>query len=221
MQHHELKVQRTAHYYTLGEANQQTRYFIIACHGYAQLARHFLRRFDGLANEKTFILAPEGLSRFYWKGLTGDVVSSWMTKENRLAEIEDYTNYLQTLYDHYRVQLPQDVRIQLFGFSQGCATQCRWLMAKQPHFHDLILWAGLLPEDIDYRQQSDYLADKHIFQIYGTQDEYLKPDIVKWYKGFVHSQNIDLQIFTYEGKHEVDRVVLKEMYQRITSNIES
>lgn len=220
MQQHELKVQRTAHYYTLGEANQQTRYFIIACHGYAQLARHFLRRFDCLMNEETFILAPEGLSRFYWKGLTGDVVASWMTKENRLAEIEDYTNYLQALYEQYRAKMPEDVRIQLLGFSQGCATQSRWLMAKKPYFHDLILWAGLLPEDIDYRKEATYLADKRLFQIYGTEDQYITPELIEWYKGFIHSQNIDLQILTYDGKHEVDRTVLQEMYQRIipTSN---
>ncbi|MEM1325461.1 MAG: phospholipase [Bacteroidota bacterium] len=215
MQHHQLKVQRTAHYYTLGEPSEKTKYFIIACHGYAQLAKHFLRRFDGLLNEETFIVAPEGLSRFYWKGVTGDVAASWMTKENRLSEIEDYSNYLQQVYEHYRAQLPEEVRIQLFGFSQGCATQCRWLMAKEPHFHDLILWAGLFPEDIDYRPQQVYLKDKKLYFVYGAQDEYLQPKFLKMHEDLLTSNELQVHTEIFEGNHEVDRAVLADVYERL------
>jgi predicted esterase len=214
MQHHQLSVQRTAHYYTLGEPSEKTKYFIIACHGYAQLAKHFLRRFDVLSNEETVIVAPEGLSRFYWKGVTGEVVASWMTKENRLSEIEDYSNFIQNVYDHYRALLPDDVRIQLFGFSQGCATQCRWLMAKQPHFHDLILWAGLFPEDIDYRPHAEYLKDKQLHFIYGTEDEYLKPKYLELHQQLMNANELTVHTTVFNGKHEIDREVLSRIYEQ-------
>jgi hypothetical protein len=44
------------------------------------------------------IIAPEGLSRFYRKGFSGDVVASWMTKDDRLDDMEDYVRYLNDLH---------------------------------------------------------------------------------------------------------------------------
>ncbi|MEM9887031.1 MAG: phospholipase [Bacteroidota bacterium] len=212
---YQKKVLRTAHYYTLGEIHTETRYFVLACHGYAQLAKHFIRRFDILMNDDTFILAPEGLSRFYWKGLTGEVAASWMTKEDRLDEIEDYCNYLQSLYEQYIPQLPEKVRIILFGFSQGCATQCRWIMEKMPHFHDLILWAGAVPEDLDYRPKKHYFKDKNLHWVYGTEDSFLTPKRILMHQELLKVNELDFEIHTFEGKHEVERSVLKELYQNM------
>ena len=62
MKEHSTKVQRTAHYATYGEISNSTKYFILACHGYGQLAKHFIKKFDILASEEVFVLAPEGLS---------------------------------------------------------------------------------------------------------------------------------------------------------------
>ncbi|MEM0991712.1 MAG: phospholipase [Bacteroidota bacterium] len=215
IQAHQLKVTRTAHYYTLGTISAHTRYFIIACHGYAQLAKHFIRRFDVLESPDTFVLAPEGLSRFYWKGLTGEVAASWMTKEDRLEEIDDYCNYLQTLYEQHVALLPSRVRIILFGFSQGCATHCRWIMEKFPHFHDLILWGGAVPEDLDYRPKKAYFESKNLHWIYGLQDQFITPRRVDLHKALLQQNALDFSVHTYKGKHEVDRAVLGDMYQRI------
>lgn len=215
MKHHKFKVAKTAHYYTIGEISEKTQYFIIACHGYAQLAKHFIRRFDVLDDGKTFILAPEGLSRFYWKGVTGEVVASWMTKEDRLDEIEDYTNFLQSIYNSYLEQLPDNVKVILFGFSQGCATQCRWIMEKQPHFHNLILWAGAFPEDLDYRPQKAYFQTKNLHHIYGNEDQYLTPERIEMHNELILQNGLKVETHIFEGKHEVDRAVLKALFKKL------
>ncbi|MCY7356827.1 MAG: phospholipase, partial [Rudanella sp.] len=43
---HHLSVQRTARYYTLGDFTEQTTDLWFVLHGYGQLAKYFIRRFD-------------------------------------------------------------------------------------------------------------------------------------------------------------------------------
>lgn len=211
MQAHKITIPKTAHYYTLGQPGKHIRKLWIVCHGYGQLASTFIYKFEGLDDGQTLVLAPEGLSRFYWGGLTGPVVASWMTKHDRLDEIVDYSNFLQQLYDLTVPQLAEDVQITLLGFSQGCATQCRWILNKLPHFHQLILWAGLLPEDVDYKIHQAYFSDKKLTFVYGKQDEFVTEERLFWQRDFAAEQGLEFDTVVFEGKHEVDRAVLQQL----------
>lgn len=215
MQHHTLSVQRTAHYYTLGNPGPETRQFWIVCHGYAQLASEFLENFRLLENEKTFVVAPEGLNHFYRKGFDGPIGATWMTRHERLSEIQDYAAYLQALYELYIPQLPADVRIILLGFSQGTATVCRWMLEKHPHFHDLLLWAGLPPEDLDYAAHKVYLADKKLYLLHGTNDPFLTPDRMTMVQSIEDKNGIDFGGRQFEGGHEILPDTLKELLRKL------
>ncbi len=94
---HKTTVQKTAHYYTYGNLGPKVKHFWIVCHGYGQLASKIIHKFSNFDPDENFILAPEGFSRFYWQGFGGAVGASWMTKADRLDEIHDYCQYLQTL----------------------------------------------------------------------------------------------------------------------------
>ena len=209
---HHFTVQRRARVYTLGTAGPTTRYCCIACHGYGQLAGHFIRKFDVVAREDTLVVAPEGLSRFYWGGLSGDVKASWMTKEDRLNEIADFSDYLSQVYQHYRAQLPEDTVFILLGFSQGVATQMRWIMRAFPEFQHLILWAGTVPEDIDYQPALDYFRDKRLHFVYGTQDQFLTEARLQAYQAQVGETGLTFETSTFEGRHKVDREVLFDLF---------
>lgn len=211
MQHHTLSIPRTAHYYSFGTPGPQTRQFWIVCHGYAQLADEFLENFRLLENDLTYVVAPEDLNHFYKKGFDGAVAANWMTRHQRLSEIEDYANYLQTLYENCLAQLPPDVRIVLLGFSQGTATVCRWMLAKKPKFHDLLLWAGLPPEDLDYAAHRDYLADKKLYLLYGTHDPFLTPDRMNTVQEIETKNGIDFGERSFEGGHEILPDTLREL----------
>jgi len=65
MREHHLIVPRSARYFTLGELGPGTRDVWFVCHGYGQLAGRFLRQFEPLMDGTRFVVAPEGLSRFY------------------------------------------------------------------------------------------------------------------------------------------------------------
>lgn len=212
---HHIKVERTAHYYTIGQPTSEVKYLLIACHGYGQLAEHFIRKFDVLARPDTLVVAPEGLSRFYWDGLTGKVASSWMTKADRLDEIADYAKYLNDLHQDYLQQLSDDVKTILFGFSQGCATVIRWPMEHFPAFDTLVLWGGMIPEDLDYIPHKEYWSAKKIYGMVGTEDQFITPERVELHRKLIKDQELIVEERTFNGGHVVDRDALVELFKDI------
>ena len=212
---HHLKVERTAHFYTIGAPGPKVKYLIIACHGYGQLAQHFIRKFDVLAREDTLIVAPEGLSRFYWDGVTGKVAASWMTKGDRLDEIADYSNYLSSLYHNYKDQLTTDVKVILFGFSQGCATAIRWPMEKFPAFDTLVLWGGMIPEDLDYIPHQDYWSSKKIYAVHGTADQFITSKRLDFHRNLIQRQKLIVEERSFDGGHVIDRNSLQTLFEDI------
>jgi predicted esterase len=214
-QSHSLLVERAAHYYTLGTPGPHIKNLWIVCHGYGQLASRVIQKFSEIDDGSTLIIAPEGLSRFYWQGVTGQVAASWMTKMDRLEEITDYTRFIRKIYDQYTSQLTEDIKITLFGFSQGCATQCRWIMREFPKFDNLVLWAGRLPEDLDYRPYKPYFATKDIYFVYGKEDQFLTPNFIDWQINFAKEQQIEYQTIVFEGKHIIDREILMNLYLKL------
>ena len=147
-----LRVPRTARYHTLGDpASATERWYVI--HGYRQLAQRFVQRFrglPGLAEGRRAVVAPEGLSRFYVEeevgphGPASRVGASWMTREDRDHEIEDYVGYLDRLAE--REAGPQ--RTVVLGFSQGSETASRWATLGRVRPDELILWGGGLAADL-------------------------------------------------------------------------
>lgn len=214
MQPHQIKFPKTAHYYSLGTASIHTKKFFIVLHGYGQLASHIIHKFNQF-QEDCFIVAPEGFSRFYWNEQKGIVGASWMTKADRLVEIEDYCNYLEHLYNQYICQLPKEVEINILGFSQGGATAMRWIERNRPKFNNLILWGASFPMDLHYLPMKPYLEDKKIYVVYGKQDEYLSPERIQKHEAFTQEQELDFEMIWFEGKHVIDRAVLHDLVQRL------
>ncbi len=217
MKAHQLKVEKTAHYYSIGAIGKNINHVIFALHGYAQSAKKFIHKFDELNDGKTLIICPEGLSRFYWKNFTGDVVASWMTKEDREDDIADNMNYLNSIYNTIISQLNDNVVISFFGFSQACPTLSRWASSQQPHFHHLIMWGGQLAHDENYRNSKDYFSDKKLFFIYGLEDEFLPFGYKERHLSLARMAGMDFEIITYEGKHEIKREVLKDIFNQLQS----
>ncbi|MEZ4954101.1 MAG: hypothetical protein R2825_11045 [Saprospiraceae bacterium] len=212
---HKITIPRTAHYFTIGEPSKSIRRLWIVCHGYGQLASKFIRRFEGLEDGQTLVLAPEGLNKFYWGQFTGKPVATWMTSHERLDEITDYCNYLQTLYNHYVPRLADDVEVVLLGFSQGSATVCRWAMENFPHFHHLVLWAGVLPDDLDFTPYQSYFSEKKLHFVYGTDDQFLTEERLQWQRDFAKKNLLKFEEFSFEGKHEVDRDAISAFNERL------
>ncbi|HXM38478.1 MAG TPA: hypothetical protein VN908_07440 [Gemmatimonadales bacterium] len=211
MQEHHLPVSRTARYFTLGSP-EHARDVWIVCHGYGKLAARFLERFLPLEDEYRYIVAPEGLSRFYATESPAErrVGASWMTREDRLHEIEDYVRYLDAVYKQV---LPPGATITALGFSQGAATVCRWVAMGASRVDRLIVWGGEIPPDLDLTRGSaaERLRIARLMLVYGTRDEFFTPKIVAATESRLREHGIAYELVSFEGGHEIHEPTLKKL----------
>ncbi len=208
-----LTVARTARYHQLGTLSAATRHVWFVCHGYGQLAEYFIRHFAFLAdsNPNTVVIAPEGLSRFYLSGNGGRVGASWMTRDDRLHEIQDHVNFLNQLAQAVLAECPPTVQVTVLGFSQGTATVGRWLAQTWLRPARLILWAGSFPEDIAPTVAQSFLSSLTLTLVVGTEDEYVSPEKVAQQQALLQRLGGTPTLITFPGKHELNRTVLEHL----------
>lgn len=213
LQKNQIKVEKTARYYLSGELNKSTKNIWFVCHGYGQLAEYFIRKFEVLSNSETVVVAPEALNRFYLNGFSGRVGASWMTKDDRENDIIDYCHYLNEVYaDLNRSADLSSLNFNVLGFSQGVATVCRWVAFSDIQVHNLVLWAGVFPPDLnkDFEFSIKKFVKKNITIVYGDQDPFLKEE---------HNAQLeemrkikpDLKLITFYGGHDIDSETLKTL----------
>ena len=211
MQEHFFSTPRSARYFTLGSPQGATDVWIV-CHGYGQLASRFLERFRALESERRCIVAPEGLSRFYLTENPSErrVGASWMTKEDRLHEIDDYVRYLDTL--HTQV-VPGNARVTALGFSQGTATVCRWAAFGAARIDRLMIWGGEVPPDLDLgdARVSARLRDLRLTLVYGTKDQFFTLKIVASTESRLKEHKVDYERIPFDGGHEIDEATLRSL----------
>ncbi len=198
-------VTKTARYYTLGSLTDKTQEVWIVLHGYAQLASDFLLSFTILDTESRFIIAPEGLNKFYAKGFGGKPAANWMTSEMRESEIKDYILYLNTLYENIRLG-EGNKKVVLFGFSQGVATATRWLHHTEHRVDELIIYAGEIAAELR-NPISPKLTSIPITYVTGDADRLIEPgklDEVKQLMRFLNAHEV-----IFSGGHEVKQDVLQ------------
>ncbi|MGH7569340.1 MAG: alpha/beta hydrolase [Gemmatimonadales bacterium] len=213
MQEHRIPVIRTARYFTLGTFSGAVGEVWFVLHGYGQLAARFLRSFEPLDDGSRMIVAPEALSRFYVDGVAPPhqkVGATWMTREDRLTEIEDYVRYLDAVFtDVFRRVERGTRRVCVLGFSQGTATACRWLAQGSARADRLILWAGEVPPDLDLTAARDRLRDLDLTFVAGQRDGYITPKILSREEERLRSAGIPYRIVTFDGGHEIDGTALR------------
>jgi predicted esterase len=196
-----INISKTARYFTHGNAEKADNIWIVL-HGYSQLPQFFIRKFQQLDPEKNFVVAPEGIHRFYRKGASGRVGASWMTKEARLDDIEDNQNYLNQLTTQLLKNKNYKQRF-LLGFSQGGATASRWHHNGNFNANHFILWASVFPDDISIEEgKSGMLKSNNYFAI-GESDQFYQGKMEEL-ELFFKKQEFETKIKTFEGDHDID-----------------
>jgi predicted esterase len=199
-----------AQYFQSSGVDSSTKEIWFVVHGYGQLAKHFIKKFNPIATSERVIVAPGGLSRFYLEGFNGRVGATWMTKEDRLLDIDNYVSYLNKIYEEVSGNLVagQRVDFHFLGFSQGAATVTRWLQWHEHDFKRLIVWAGSFPHDMEVARLSEKLKGKEVVMVRGTLDPFIDADSIEQQRLFISSLAIDVTHLAFDGKHEIDKVTL-------------
>lgn len=206
---HNISFQFQSRYFTSGEFTPHTKKIWFVLHGYGQLAQYFIRKFKPLADAGIYVVAPEGLSKFYLedvttRGRTGNqkVGATWMTRENRLTDIENYLRYLNLVYDQL---VPKNFsgEITVLGFSQGAATAARWVTDNHIQFNRLILWCGILPPDMNLTSAQQILQNKKVVEVIGKTDPFITDEKLKEMTAIHERLQIKPDVIEFEGGHEI------------------
>lgn len=179
-------------------------------HGYAQLASDFLSEFEFIKNEHHMLIAPEGLSKFYFRNKIG---ASWMTKEDRENEISDYIDFLNLLMEkiHKEYDL-KDTAFNLLGFSQGVHTAVRFFIEGKYNFENLILCSSDFPKDADFVKLNEKLKKSKMYFIHGTSDSAISNERYDESIRLLKDNEINFEDISFKGDHVLNKKLLNDLF---------
>jgi acetyl esterase/lipase len=207
---HHLAVSRTARYLTLGRMDGPLDDVWFLLHGYGQLASEFLDHARALAKEGRLLVVPEALSRFYHEDHK-KVGASWMTREDRLAEIDDYVSYLDRLHDTIFDGLRGTAtKFRILGYSQGAATAARWAARGKTEIDELVIWGSPLPHDLEDAAMAR-LGRMRVTLVGGSRDRFLTELQLEEQSALLKRYGVPSQIKRFEGGHRLDHDTLRSL----------
>lgn len=209
MQTRRVNTTRRARVQTLGDLDSARDVWIVL-HGFGQLASDFLAPFAPIVADGRAIIAPEALNRFY-REKAGEtthaarpVGATWMTREDREAEIADYVDYL----DEVARQLAPGRSVTALGFSQGVATLMRWIALGTTPVSRVIVWAGEIPKELDLLAQRARFPRQGLDLVIGSVDEYATWADVGDQRRRVEDAGLPSRLHIFDGGHRIDRGTL-------------
>ena len=197
-------------YYT---TQKIARYSTYGTLGPKMLCEQMLYKFKAFNPQEHFVVAPEALLRFYEKDFGGPVVASWMTKRDRLEEIEDFSEYLSGLYSSFEAQLLHTCVKSILAFSQGGTTAFRWLHARKVEVDHLIPYACWIPEDISLSESKTDLSKINLLFTYGTEDQFLTDKRIAMVNEVIAQNKLAVKSLPYKGDHRVKKEQLQNIFE--------
>lgn len=199
-----ISVPKTARYFLNTKPSQQkTLWFVF--HGYGQLAKYFVRKFDFLDPDENLVVAPEGMHRFYLEGFRGRVGASWMSKEDRLNDIKDSNAMLDLVKKEVESQFEEPPKFRVVAFSQGVATAIRWLLASEIDTVPVVLWGGVFPPDVEFDRYRCDLENMDLQVVVGDKDQFYQGDRRDRLTEAIVEHEIPHQVHVVSGVHDIDK----------------
>ena len=218
MKESRITVSRSARFYTLGTPSPDIEEVWFVLHGYGQLASYFIRHFRPLDNGKRLIVAPEALNRFYLgenEQFGRRVGATWMTREDREMEINDYLGYLNQVADHALDAVGRRTPITVLGFSQGAITATRWVTMGRLPAKRFIVWGGHIPHDLDLDAHRPTLNSLDLHVVVGDDDYWITPERVEKERKRLDDHQIEYTYYPYEGEHRIPPEVFEAFLREI------
>jgi predicted esterase len=205
-----IEIKKKARFYTNDPDLSKIENIWFLLHGYGQLAGSFINKFTLLDNGKNLLVSPEALSRFYLDNGFGKMGASWMTREERDNEIEDYVDYLTSLYQLMKEKINKPiVKLNVFAFSQGTSTACRWLQRSGIKADNLILWGSFFPPDFDLGKADN--SFNKIMLVTGTEDQFFSPSALEEGKKLLKEYGVSYKVHIFDGEHEMKEKIINEV----------
>jgi predicted esterase len=211
---HHIRVRRTARYYTLGGDGELSQLWVV-CHGFGQLARDFIRPFEAIASPARLIVAPEALNRYYVDarpvrhGPDAHVGATWMTREDREHDIDDYVAYLDAVRTHVLEGRDDAALPAVFalGFSQGAAAAARWAVRGAQPVQHLIVWGAGLPPEL--RLAPALFRDARLSIVLGERDGAVGDALRSRLRDQLANAGVSARFLAFPGGHHLHGETLR------------
>ena len=175
---------------------------LVGFHGYREHAATHLATLETIPGaEAWLIVAVQGLHRFYTKG--GDVVASWMTKEDRELAIADNIAYVTRVVDAVRAEFPTSDALAFIGFSQGVAMAFR--AAAHIRAAALIVVGADVPPDV---AAGTTMPLPPVLYGHGTRDDLYPAEAHAKDVATLERLGVPVQRISFDGGHEWTREFL-------------
>lgn len=210
LSHKEVSFTTVKTYSTLNKITPETEFVWVVFHGIGYLSRYFLKYFNGLDPDLHYLIAPQAPSKYYLNGQYKHVGASWLTKEDTEMEIENLMAYIDSVIKHEA--LPENVRLVIFGYSQGVSIATRWVAKRKIKCDHLILYSGGIPNELETDDINHLLEETKIKFIVGREDEYITP--ARWEKEKKNIENLfngKAVIEFFDGGHEVKKEIINRL----------
>tara|TARA_R110002049_G_scaffold12818_3_gene56964 strand:+ start:963 stop:1604 length:642 start_codon:yes stop_codon:yes gene_type:complete len=208
-QEKEITYTNSNSYSTLNTISQETKTIWFVCHGMGYLSRYFLRYFKKLNPEENYIIAPQAPSKFYIQPKM-HVGANWLTRDDTKAGMQNILNYFDAILEAENI--PEDVNLIVFGYSQGVSVAMRYLAKRQLQCSQLVLHSGGIPKELNSKDFDFLSEDTQVKMIYGTDDEYLDEDRIT--KETERAESLfgnRLTVLPFDGKHVVNVDFINEL----------
>jgi predicted esterase len=217
VRHDRFVTRRTARCAVRGPSDPAAvRELWLVLHGYGSLAADFLAGFGAIDDGTRLFVAPEALSRFYdartpmERHAEASVGASWMTREDRLEEIEDQRHWFDLAYAHYRALVGSDVPLTVLGFSQGTAAASRWVASGSASAAHLICWGAALAPELPLGAGS-VLGRTRTSIVIGDRDRYVPAEVIARETARLDAAGFSYALERFEGGHRLDDGMLRRL----------
>ncbi|QNK78054.1 esterase [Winogradskyella sp. PAMC22761] len=189
-------------YSTLNTLTEQTKTVWLVCHGMGYLSRYFLRYFKNLDAKENYIIAPQAPSKFYIQPRM-HVGANWLTRDQTETGMDNILNYMDAVLD--AEQIPKDIKLIVFGYSQGVSVAMRYLAKRKLRCNQLVLHSGGIPIELKADDFKYLSKATKIKLIYGTEDEYLNEARIEIEsKRAIELFGKQVEFIPFKGKHVVN-----------------
>lgn len=211
MEKKQIRFDCEAPYYKVGTIGHTTKAIWMIFHGYGQLAEQFMHRFSIMNPEQHIMIFPQGLSKFYLKGIDNQVGASWMTAHDREYDIQNYLAYLREIYQSEVLPYSSQYAFNVLGFSQGAHTASRWIYREHIAYDKLILWGANLAHEINAETVTSYFSGGRNIFVIGDQDRYIDDASLEKLQQRYNNMGMKYELIRYQGGHDIYPDVLEQL----------
>jgi predicted esterase len=174
---------------------------LVGFHGYAETAEIQLERLAAIPGADAWtLLSVQGLHRFY-RGRSEDVVSSWMTRQDRETAISDNVRYIDAAIDAVGGNTEA---IVYAGFSQGVAMAFRAALLGGRPCSGIVAAGGDVPPELLADATLKFPA---VLLLRGARDEWYTEARFDADVSALRPRTASVQSITFDGAHEWSRDV--------------